>query len=186
MQETLRKFFRKYIDGTLAKAIVVNKKMFLCNLTNAVIRGINIDNNLKGVYINSRCLKHLYDKKPAEEFIFILDNLHKVVKYPDKVFKNIDSKRGEFCLVKKLGDSKYFCSIEIIRISTQTNLDTTLLETMYLDDDLISLEEIQVVTAFRLRNNKYLKNYTLLWDWEDDNPHRSALDAPEESTNAPQ
>jgi hypothetical protein len=47
-------------------------------------------------------------------------------------------------------------------------------------------EEIHVVTAFRLRDGKYLKNYTLLWDWGNGIPHRSALDTQNESTNAPQ
>ena len=47
-------------------------------------------------------------------------------------------------------------------------------------------DEIQIVTAFRLRDDKYLKNYTLLWDWRNGNPHRSVLDTPKESTNAPQ
>jgi len=39
-----------------------------------------------------------------------------------------------------------------------------------------AIEEIQIATAFRLRDSDYIKKYTLLWSWEDGTPHRSALD----------
>lgn len=150
-KEILQDFFEKYIKGTPEKAMVVDCKIFLCCLTNAVCLGIGVDKIIGKVYITSRALKHLFDKKPAEEFFFLIDNLHKIVKYPDKIYKNKTSKRGGYCLVKKIVDSNYLCSIEIV-------------------------EEIEIATAFRLRDNDYIKKYTLLWSWEDGTPHRSALD----------
>lgn len=155
----LRNFFKNYIDGTTEKAIVVDRKIFLRHLTQAVLNGIKTEGNLSGVYVTSRSLKHLFDKKPAEEFMFILDNLHKIVKYPDKIYKNKDAKRGFFCFVKRIGDFEYLCSLEIVILSD-------------------GKKEIQTATAFRLRDEKYIKKYTLLWDWGNGDPHRSALDAP--------
>lgn len=162
----LKEFFKRYIEGTVEKAIVADRKMFLCHLTKSVTEGIGINHSVKKVYISSRCLKHLFDKKPAEEFLFIVDHLHEIVKYPDKIFENKKGKRGELSLVKKIGNEKYLCSIEIVSINNN--------------------KEIQIATVFRLRDEKYIKNYTLLWDWGNGNPHRSALDTLQESTNAPQ
>lgn len=153
-REILKNFFERYIQGTPEKAIVLDRKIFLCHLTNEVSNVLEIDGRAGGVYITSRCLKHLFDKKPAEEFMFLLDHLHEVAKYPDMIFCNKDGKRGGYCLVKKIGSAEYLCSIEV------------------------ATDEIQIATAFRLRDEKYIKNYTLLWDWGNGNPHRSALDAP--------
>ena len=164
----LRNFFRNYIDGTPEKAIVADRKMFLCNLTQAVLSGIEIVGKPSGVYVTSRSLKHLFDKKPAEEFMFLLDNLHKIVKFPDKIYKNKDAKRGSFCFVKRIGDFDYLCSLEIIILPFELGVTELGGEK----------KEIQIVTSFRLRDDKYIKNYTLLWDWGNGNPHRSALDAP--------
>ncbi|MFH1170713.1 MAG: hypothetical protein V1704_04110 [Candidatus Vogelbacteria bacterium] len=154
--KTLKDFFHKYIENTPEKAVVADKKMFLCLLTVAVCKGVGI--RQRNVYVTARMLKHLYDKKPAEEFLFILNHLYEVVRYPDKIFKNRDGKRGSFSFVKKIANAEYFSSVEEI-ITVES-------------------EETQIATVFRLRDDKYIKNYTLLWDWGNGNPHRSALDAP--------
>ncbi len=161
-KETLSEFFAKYIKDTQEKASVLDRKLFLCRLTMAVTKGIDIKESTRSVYITSRCLKHLFDKKPAEEFLFIVKHLYEIVRYPDKIYLDSEEKRGEFCFIKTIGNSKYFCSIENNK------------------------EEIQIATAFRLRDDKYIKKYTLLWDWGNGAPHRSVLDTPKESTSAPQ
>ena len=167
IQRVLNKFFEKYVKGTDYKATVANRRIFLCHLTNAVCRGIGVNKKIKKVYVTSRCVKHLFDKKPAEEFLFLIDNLYKVVKYPDKIYVNKPGKRGEHCLIKRIGDVNYLCSIEIISSSEH-------------------YQEIQIATVFRLRDNNYIKKYTLLWSWGDGVPHRSALDTPKGTTHAPQ
>jgi len=164
----LKKFFNKYIKNTQEKAMVPDGKILLCYLPNAVMKGIETDFSIKSVYMTSRCVKHLYDKKPAEEFDFIINNLHDIVKYPDEIYKNLSGKRGDFCFVKRIEDARYLCTIGIAM------------------DECGNCKEIQVATAFRLRDENYIKKYTLLWDWGNDKPHRNALDAPKESTNAPQ
>lgn len=175
-KEILQDFFEKYIKGTPEKAMVVDYKIFLCCLTNAVCFGIGVDKTIGKVYITSRAFKHLFDRKPAEEFFFLIDNLYKIVKYPDKIYKNKISKRGEYCLVKRIGGSDYFCSIEIVKLPPAVFGLAVFGISEYGECDKI--EEIQIATAFRLRDSDYIKKYTLLWSWEDGAPHRSALDTP--------
>ena len=135
----------EYIKDTEPKAIVEEKRILLCNLTIAVARGVNFP--AKAVYVNTIALKHLYDTKPAQVYDFIIANLHKIVKFPDQVYKNNPSKRGSLFLVKTINNKKYFCSIEINK-----------------EDN-----EINIVTAFDVKD-KYLEKFELLWSWRDGTP----------------
>lgn len=141
MKKILSDLVDKYIRDTVSKSIVHDETVFLCQMTKVVMRQLKLEDG--SVYINTRALKHLYDKKPAEEFDFLICNLHTIAKYPDCIYKNKDSKRGEICFTKKLKDSNYICSLEIS-------------------------EQVFIVTAFRIRDEKYMKNYESLWSWEDD------------------
>ena len=73
--------------------------------------------------------------------------MHKILRYPDCIYKNRQEKRGEYCLVKDIKNKKYLCSIEVGE-----------------------LKEINTATAFRVADNKYLEKYELLWSWKDDAP----------------
>lgn len=50
----------------------------------------------------------------------------------------------------------------------------------------ISDEELQVVTAFRLRDKDYIKKYTLLWNRGSGKPHRYVIEFLKKTNNAPQ
>lgn len=141
--------YDKYIKGTPEKGLVEEKKFLVCFLTQAVCKGMNFDSNK--AYISTRALKHMYDKKPAEEFIFLLENLHKIVRYPDRVYENKDGKRGDLCLQKCIADNQYLCSIQFVDVEEDQ-------------------KEIQITTAFRVRKSNYLLSYKLLWSWKDDTP----------------
>lgn len=147
-QESLHSLHKKYIKGTEPKAIVVYKKILLCNLTKTVQRSCGFSSG--AVYITTIILKHLYDKKPAEWYDFIINNLIEIVKYPNHIYKNRSEKTGNFCLVKTLKNKKYLCSIEICA-------------------DEQEKPEIYIVTVFRT-DDKYLEKYELLWSWRDDAP----------------
>ena len=143
-----------YIKGTAKNAVVQNLRVFLCNLTLAVSKnGLDFKKDRKKlrVYISSRVLKHVYDKRPAEEYDFLIENLHLIVKYPDNVYKNKNGKRGNFCFTKIINVQKYFCSLELIETDATT-------------------KELEVVTFFRVPKEKYLDSYMLLWSWRDDAP----------------
>jgi len=137
------------VKNTASKQPVFEETVFVCNLTNEVKKVCGLDSSR--AYLNTKILKHLYDKKPAEEFDFIIRNVHTITKYPDKIYKNRASKRGAFCLVKKLKGDLYFCSIEVAQ---EISLDGFAENRNY------------IVTCFRLRNENYLKNYELLWSWK--------------------
>ena len=99
-------------------------------------------------YLTTKMLKHCYDKKTAEFFHFLLDNLNYIITYPDKIYKNKGAKRGDFGFTKILKGNEYFCSLEF------DNKE----------------KKMFVVTSFKLKNDNYLKNYKLLWSWEDGTP----------------
>ena len=148
--KVVRNLFEKHVEGTAEKAIVADVTVSICRLTNTVNRQVNIISDCDGrVYMHSRSLKHLYDRKPAEEFHFLVDHIHKIVKYPEKIFKNKNPKRGDICFTKSIDGENYFCSLEFV------------------DRDGDGPRELCVVTAFRLRKDAYLRSYDLLWSWRD-------------------
>jgi|SRR3990167_9084017 len=141
--------YKNYIKGTTKKAIVQLVEVNLCHLTSAVIKGVNLPCNK--VYLNTRVLKHLYDKRPAEEFDLMTETIFDIVKYPSKIYKNKSGKRGSFCFVKEIKNSKCLVS----------------LETIY--DDKKTATHCDVATFFRVDDN-YLANYELLWEWKGGTP----------------
>ncbi|MDB5188441.1 MAG: hypothetical protein JWM92_39 [Candidatus Nomurabacteria bacterium] len=140
--------YSKYIKGTAEEAIVQNVQVLVCNLTVVVMKGINSGCNR--VYINTRVLKHVYDKRPAEEFDFLIEYVHQVIKFPNQVYKNKTGKKGSYVFVKEIKNKKYLCSIEVKSV-----------------DESVHCE---IVTFFRVRKEDYLNGYELLWEWKDGNP----------------
>jgi len=138
------KLFYKHIENTLPKAIVVVETVYICRLTSAVMKIIKLSDYK--IYLNTIALKHMYDKRLAEEFDCLICHLHEIVKYPEKIYKNKTSKSGDYCLVKKIDGFEYFCSLQ------SSNED--------------GISKIMVVTAFRVNDENYLKNYELLWSWK--------------------
>lgn len=142
MSDHLRQFHNNFIQNSKPKEIVSEEILLLCYLTFSTKKNVGFSSH--PVYITTKALKHLYDKKPAQEYDSILCNLDKIVRYPDYVYKNPDEKRGNFCIIKAIEDQKYFCSLEDRAEGG-----------------------IYVVTAFCLRKENYIKKYELLWSWRD-------------------
>lgn len=142
---SLQKLHKKFIKNTGRSDFVTEVTMFLCNLTHAVKTGVSLDH--RKVYLKTSVLKHLYDKRPAQEYDSILDNLHLIVRYPDIIYKNKSSKRGSLCLTKEIDGTKYFAAIEQVP------------------------EELgnQIITLFKV-NDKYLEGFKKIWSWEGGNP----------------
>lgn len=156
MSGQLQYLYNKHVKGTIEKAPVENGIVLVCKLTNVVKIVINCAD--PKVYCTSRMLKHMYDSKPAEEFHFLVENMEKIVKYPDKIYKNKKSKRGGFCFVKKINNDLYICPIEIVENYEVDNLPTE------------SPLGIYIATSFRVRKVRYLDSYELIWSWKDDRP----------------
>lgn len=151
------KFFKKYIRGTIQKQTVLEETILVTELTRTVMRACGL--NTTHVYINTRIIKHLYDRKPAEEFDFIIRNIGIIVKFPDLIYKNKSGKRGEFCFVKDINDLRYLCVIGNVASANNGG------------------EDVFIVTCFRVRDSKYLKDYKVFWSWKGGDLHRNAFDA---------
>lgn len=97
----------------------------------------------------------MYDKKPAQEYDFVIRHVSQVVMYPDKIYQNLDSKRGDYVFRKHVGGQDVICSIEKCASEDPTDNGS----------------EVNVaVTALYLRKEGYLRNYKLLWSWKGDIP----------------
>ena len=150
---------KKHIRNTKEKSIVAEITIMLCNLTFAVAEGCSF--KASKVYITSKCLKHLYDKKPAEEYDFILKNLIKIIKYPDRVYQNPSTKRGDISLLKTIHGETYFCTLE------KDVKPTDIPEIDYVN---------YIATCFRLRDEEYIKNTSYYGAGRATGLHRSAFD----------
>lgn len=144
-KKVARTLLRTHIKGTAEKDVVENVRLLLCTLPMAVAKGLSM--NQYKVYLTSRALKHLYDAKPAEEFDFVCTNMFSLIRFPDAVYKNKQSKRGEYVFIKKIQENTYFSSLEVVND-----------------------RELDVVTSFQVRKERYLNGYELLWSWEADTP----------------
>lgn len=133
--------------------MVPDLTLCFCELTRLVMKNGNF--LAHKVYITTKVIKHWYDSKPAEEFEAIIKSVEAIVRFPEYIYENKAAKRGELCFVKTVKGIKYFCSIE----TTNEN-----------DPDDGKQGMNYVVTAFRLRKEKYLKDYKLLWSWKGDIP----------------
>ncbi len=138
---------QEYIEGTDAEAVVADVTVFVCHVSNKIVKVLKLQES--HVYMNTKALKHMYDSKPAQEYDFLLRNINKIVKRPDKIYWNKSEKRGDYCFVKMINGFEYLCSLE------------------YLAEDEKS-SQLCIVTAFKLRKPRYLDHYKLLWVWGSD------------------
>lgn len=146
---TIENIHRKHIRYTQEKALIHKETFFLCNLYSSTRNACLIPN--KSVSFSTVMLKHLYDKKPAEEYDKIIRYLKESVRHPEKIYKNKQNKTGGFCFVKSFLKQKYFTALQ--KSSAE--------ETNY------------VVTSFRIRKDTYLNGYEKIWERESDNLHRN-------------
>lgn len=154
---SLNDFFLRHVKGTPAEGHIPDVGMKICNFADAVSRDLAED--ATKVHIHARALKHLYDKRPAEEFDSIIANLANIIRSPDRIYKNRDGKRASLCFCKVILGKYYFCALE---------------KCLLIRSEDPGLEEIHcVVTCYRIREEKfpnYTKNYGLVWSWKGDIP----------------
>lgn len=143
---------KKYIYSTSKDFIVKNKRILICNLTFAVQRGCGF--YFYKVYLKSRVLKHIYDKRTAQVYDFILSNVVEIIKYPDVIYENHSSKRGGY-IFRKLIEDRLYCVV------IEENIENDCYE---------------IVTVFPT-DDDYLRKFDVIWSWKGGNPHRNTLDA---------
>jgi hypothetical protein len=145
MPSELWKMHDVYVRRTRAEMPVRDARVLVDVLNKNIIETIGL--SLREVYITTRALKHLYDKKPAEEFDFAVDHASIMVKNPERLYKGKKDKRGGFCLVKNIEGDEYLMALDISLAKQNRG--------------------IYIVTIFRLRDRNYLKSYDLLWSRRD-------------------
>jgi len=135
-----KELHKRYIKNTEKGALVKEVRALLCHLGKWV-RNILRVTEYK-IYIKTRVLKHLYDRRNAQEYDFILENLMTIVKSPDKLYLNKSEKRGEFVFYKNINNRGILCSIQ--KNETDDSFD--------------------IVTAFTGKDlTSYLKNFEILY-----------------------
>jgi len=134
---------KRYIENTQEGAFIEDAQAFVCKLTSDVSNLFSSE--IQSVYINTRVLKHIYDKRGKRDYDFIIKNIGNLIKYPNNIYKNQIEKRGSICFVKSVNGSEYMVSLEQIKNSNT----------------------LEVVTIFMIRKKNYLDGYKLLWSWED-------------------
>jgi hypothetical protein len=100
MSNELWKMHEAYVQRTPPEIFITDATAYAGVLVRDVVRKIGI--RTQKVYMTSRAMKHLYDKKPAEEFDFVLDHVSLMLENPDALYIDKSDKRGGFCLSKKL------------------------------------------------------------------------------------
>jgi hypothetical protein len=146
---------KKYIIGTPEKGMISDGKARVGKIKKIIADLLRCQN--RRVYVKTRALKHLYDKKPAEEFDFVIDHLARIIANPDFIYHGRDGRRGNFCFVVEIKESQYIAAMELVEIED-------------------GRQELQIVTAFRMRHERYLNDYELLWSRRDgvsSSPHHS-------------
>lgn len=147
---TVSYLHNRYVKDSLKKSVVLLAQTHLCDLAIMITEHLNI--GASRVYLNTRVLKHLYDKRPAEEYDFMIKNLTDIIKFPHKIYENKNAKRGSFLFVKQYNCEECVVSLEMIH-SEKENTNS----------------HCEVVTFFRA-DKDYLLNYKLLWEWKGGTP----------------
>lgn len=138
------------------KLIDIIEKHIRLSLEKSLVESINIrlsnfvyEGKVHRVFISTRSLKHVYDKRPAEEFDRCILTINDILDKYLEIYHNKDGKRGSLLITHKdCYLDKYICVLEK---DTQDNI-------------------YNIVTFFRLRKDNYLKSYKLIWSQEGGEP----------------
>lgn len=135
-----------YIKNQPDGAVVILEVISVALLSEIVQRALKLAS--PKVYIKTKNLKHMYEKRPESVYEFLLRNLDKIIHFPDRVYRNPAAKRGEFCFVKQFKNELFLAAIEF-NAHPETGEEINL-----------------IVTAFKIKH-RYVSKYELIWDWKD-------------------
>ncbi len=145
---------KKYIDGTGLEAPIFVTTVRICTITAETARGLRkyIADVEKpcDIYMSTKSLKHMYDKRPAEEYFSIIKVLPEIMRRPEHVYENKVEKSASLLFVTKVENGTIICALQ------------------KRSGDRCSFH---VVSAFRAREKKvakYLSHCKLTWSWGSD------------------
>jgi hypothetical protein len=139
-KDVLKGIHEQLIRGTYPGAIVANEVILLSRINIQTLRQTELCQ--AGIYISSRALKHMYDKRPAQEYDSLLKSIPQIIGYPDHIYRNKPHLEG-FAFVKAIHGYSYMCPVKHIRDNQN---------------------KMCVVTAFSVKPG-YMKDFKLLWSY---------------------
>ncbi len=142
LQQIHDQFIKNQPDG----AAVILEIFTLANLTEQVQQHLGL--SVGKVHIKTKILKHMYERRPASIYDFLLMHLSEIIRFPERIYQNQEAKKGQFIFAKQFPEGLFMASIE-----TNAHPETG--------------QEIHVlITAFKVEQ-RYLNKYKLIWSWED-------------------
>lgn len=159
----LRDLHKLYVKNTDQKAPIVPERALAGYLSNAVKKILNGQQkeefSVRKVYISTKVMKHLYDKRTARAYDAILTNIPLLIRRPQDIYFNIKDREGDYAFTRAIevvdyegnkSQEVYFCSLQAYK------------------------KELDVVTVFIFTSERKLKNYlnqcTHIWNWRGDSP----------------
>lgn len=136
---------QQYVQGTLKKQLVPLLDIRIGRIPQALRNMPSPSGN--AVYLSTRVLKHVYDKRTAQEFDFLLAGLPKIIASPDRMYRNKLGKREGYCLVRTHDNFFSFCLLERKVFSSRPRWE---------------------VVTFYVTDERYLAGYELVWERKDD------------------
>ena len=97
-------FHQQYIANTDYRARVFDNAFYVGSISLDLAQKLKLSASI--VIINSRSLKHLYDKRTAHVYDFLLQHLHEIINQPDMILESVHTKHG-FAFAKHYGDNTY-------------------------------------------------------------------------------
>jgi hypothetical protein len=90
-------------------------------------------------------LKHLYDKRPAQEYDCLLENILGITKFPDLLYINKSERSVDYIFIKAVNGYSYMCSAKFVQKNEYGKLN--------------------IITAFSVKQ-ECMRDFKLIWSWK--------------------
>ena len=159
----LRDLHKLYVKNTDQKSPIVLERALVGSLSNAVKEVLNGQHeeefNTRKVYISTKVMKHLYDKRTAQAYDAILTNIPLLIRHPQDIYLNKKDREGDYA---------FTCEMEVVDYEGNKSQE------VYFCSLQIYEKEMDIVTVFVFTSERKLKNYlnqcTHIWNWRGDSP----------------
>ena len=142
-------FHNRYIKGTPPQGIVFLDKLLVTSLSESIQSVLDLPTTK--VYISSKVIKHIYDRRLAMHFDYILSHLEELITNPDRIYLNKKGGELEFLFVTNFSEDT-LCTVLENRKILHDNYS------MFENSDH---EENQIKTIFYAKD-KYYKNCKII------------------------
>ena len=96
----LKQLHREHIEDSITGAVVVLKTFHLATTTKDTSKALQVE--VAKVYISTKVLKHLYDKKPAAEYFYVIDKLADLLNIHNRYIATYPQRQGTLFLLRNI------------------------------------------------------------------------------------